>query len=84
MASGRVKKYMQEICFICKTTKKQRVQFIKSADSDIIKALCDVLATLLHGDYNKLGKFIPEKQRKKLRKHKKNLLPLTDKKIDKI
>ena len=30
--------------------------------------------------YNKFGKFIPEKQRKKLRKHKKILLSLTDKK----
>ena len=69
MANGCVKKYMKEICFICKTSKKQRVQFIKSADDSIIKALWDVLATLLHGDYNKLGKFIPEKQRKKIRKH---------------
>ena len=80
MANGCVKKYMQEICFICKTSWKQRVQFIKSANGNIIKALCDVLVTLLHGDYNKLSKFISEKQRKKLRRHKKILVSLTDKK----
>ena len=80
MANSRVKKYMQEICFICKATKKQRISFITSADTNIIKALCDVLATLLYGDYSKLNKFISKKQRKKLRRHKKILVSLTDKK----
>jgi hypothetical protein len=79
---ANVRKFMHEICLICKSSKKQRTKFIKGAENNVIKALCDVIATLLHGDYtqSKLGKIISEKTRAKLRRHKKILLSLADKK----
>ena len=75
MAHGRVNKYKHEICFLCKCSNKQRKQFLKLIPDEVIKALADIVATLLYGN---LGKKISEKDRKKLRRHKKQLVKIAN------
>ena len=73
----RIQKFKHEICYICKCNNKQRNKLVKILPDQVIRAICDVIATIIYG---KLGNKISEQNRKKLRRHKNKLLKLADKK----
>ena len=73
MADGRIKKHKYVICSICKSDPKTRVKLLKAVDDSTIKALCDVIKTIAYGQ---LGTLISQKNRKKLKNHRKTLVSL--------
>ena len=75
MARSRIEKCKHEIIFLCNSKTKQRKQFVRIISNEVIRALSDVIATLLYGN---LGNKLSEKERKNLRKHKKALIKLAD------
>ena len=73
MADGRIKKHKYAICSICKSNPKTRVRLLKAVDDSTIKALCDVIKTIACGQ---LGTIISQKNRNKLKQHRKTLVSL--------
>ena len=73
MADGRIKKHKYSICSICKANPKTRVRLLKAVDDSTIKALCDVIKTVVCGQ---LGSIISQKNRNKLKQHRKTLVSL--------
>jgi len=76
MADGGIKKHKYSICSICKANPKTRVRLLKAVDDSTIKALCDVIKTISCG---RMGSIISQKNRNKLKRHKKTLVSLISK-----
>ena len=61
--SKRMKQYKNELCFLSTCSKNQRVNFMKKAPSDIVKAISDISNTILYGNLP-----LTTNQRQRLRK----------------
>ena len=72
--STRMRKYKKDLCFLGRCSRKQRVNYLKSAKPDVINAIGDVAKTVLTGNLP-----IKLSHRKKLRSRLSTLKQLATK-----
>ena len=74
--SNRIKKHCGLLKWLSNAKPAQTKAFIKGADKDIINTLCECSLNILGGNVP-----LSQKQKQKLKKYKRNLRQLADKKL---
>ena len=76
MGFDKINRYCELFKWLKNSKPSQTKTFIKVADKNIINALCECSLKVLRGDVS-----LSKKQKQKLKKYKRNLRQLTDKKL---